>query len=118
MDSNTFVMISRSELEETINAAALLAVEKYCENTMKSNGGNDNPMTTEEAADFLKVKVSTLYTKVSNREIAACKKGKRLYFLRDDLVDYVSKGRRAPRDEIIKNVGDYMVRPKTRKNEK
>ncbi len=114
MEANTFVMISRSELEETINAAALLAVEKYCEYTTKSNGGNDDPMTSEEAADFLNIKVSTLYTKVSKREIAACKKGKRLYFLRGDLVDYVSKGRRASGDEIVENIGDYMVKTKKR----
>ncbi len=114
MDKNTIVMISRFELETAINDAASLAIEKYSESLMKSNGSKDNPMTTEEAAEFLNIKVSTLYTKISKREIAACKKGKRLYFLRADLVDYVSKGRRASEDEIMGNIEDYMIQPKKR----
>jgi len=50
-------------------------------------------LVIKEAADFLSLKVSTLYHKVHKREIPFMKKGNRLYFSKIELLEYVKKGR-------------------------
>jgi excisionase family DNA binding protein len=50
-------------------------------------------LTIEEAAEFLSLATPTLYAKVSKREIPYSKRGKRLYFARKDLENYLKEGR-------------------------
>lgn len=47
-------------------------------------------MTVQEAADFLSLSVPTIYTKVSReKDFPHLKRGKRVYFLRDQLIKYM-----------------------------
>ncbi|MEZ2338619.1 helix-turn-helix domain-containing protein [Mucilaginibacter sp. RCC_168] len=57
-------------------------------------------LNIEEAADFLKVSVGALYTKVSRQEIPYNKPGKRLYFNRTDLKEWIRLGKRKTLIEI------------------
>ena len=52
--------------------------------------GVENFLTIEEASIILNISVATVYVKVSRKEIAAIKKGERLYFLYSDLVKYIN----------------------------
>ncbi|MES2277946.1 MAG: helix-turn-helix domain-containing protein [Bacteroidota bacterium] len=68
---------------------------------------NENEiLNIEEAAEFLKVSVGALYTKVSRQEIPYSKPGKRLYFNRIDLKEWVRLGKRKTINELIKE-SDY-----------
>jgi excisionase family DNA binding protein len=51
-------------------------------------------LNIEEAAEFLKVSVAALYTKVSRKEIPFSKPGKRLYFNKVDLKEWIRSGSR------------------------
>ena len=57
------------------------------------NEGNDR-MTVTQAAEFLTMAVSTIYNKVSLKEIPVNKKGKRLYFYKTELEDWIRQGRK------------------------
>lgn len=57
-------------------------------------------LNIEEAAEFLKVSVGALYTKVSRQEIPYSKPGKRLYFNRIDLKEWIRMGKRKTLTEI------------------
>jgi excisionase family DNA binding protein len=57
-------------------------------------------LNIEEAAEFLKVSVGALYTKVSRQEIPYSKPGKRLYFNRTDLKEWIRLGKRKTLPEI------------------
>lgn len=57
-------------------------------------------LTVEEAAEFLKLSVPTIYGKVSKREIPANKKDKRLYFFRSELEKWVRAGRKKTIEEL------------------
>jgi excisionase family DNA binding protein len=48
----------------------------------------------EAAAALVKLKPSTIYSLTSKRQIPHIKRGNRLYFLRDELVDWLLQGRR------------------------
>lgn len=50
-------------------------------------------MTIIEAAKLIKLSVPTIYSKVCRNEIPVNKQGKRLYFLRSDLLDWIKSGR-------------------------
>ena len=52
-------------------------------------------MTVKQAATFLTLAVSTLYNKVSLKEIPVTKKGKRLYFYKSELEAWIRSGRKS-----------------------
>ncbi|NEM99436.1 helix-turn-helix domain-containing protein [Pontibacter burrus] len=54
----------------------------------------------EEAILNIHLSVATLYTKVSCRELPFSKRGKRLYFHRGELEEWVRQGRRKTVSEI------------------
>lgn len=58
-------------------------------------------LTVQEAADYLKVSVQSLYSKVSRMEIPVSKPGKRLYFSKADLKKWVIQARRKTTQELV-----------------
>lgn len=51
-------------------------------------------LSIRQASEFLNLSVPTLYTKVSRREIPVNKRGKRLYFSRDELSIWIKSGKK------------------------
>lgn len=50
-------------------------------------------LTIEGAAKLLNLSVATIYTKVCKNEIPVNKQGKRLYFYKVELLDWIKSGR-------------------------
>lgn len=50
-------------------------------------------LTIEQAAEFLSLTKPTIYTMVSSGIIPSMKRSKRLYFYREDLTNYIKRGR-------------------------
>lgn len=63
----------------------------------------DQLLNIAEASKFLNLSISTLYSKVSRNEIPVCKKGKRLYFLKAELTNWVRSGKIPTDEELIKS---------------
>lgn len=61
----------------------------------KQQSPHSDLLTINGAAEFLSLSVPTLYTKVSRREIPVSKRGKRLYFSKDDLSVWIKSGRKS-----------------------
>ena len=53
---------------------------------------DDQLMTVIEAANFLSLKVPTIYSKTSKGELPVLKRGKRIYFTRKMLMDFLTDG--------------------------
>jgi excisionase family DNA binding protein len=81
--------------------------------------GSDEPqeklLSVQEAAEFLHLTVPTVYSKVSRGELPVMKRSKRLYFSRDELVNYVKEGRRKTIAEIEKQELSDLMSKKGRK---
>lgn len=60
-------------------------------------------LSIQETAELLHLSVSTIYGKVSRREIPFMKRGKRLYFSKSELLEYLKEGRRKTISEIEKD---------------
>lgn len=81
--------------------------EKVTANILKAvinqNQTTEHPeqlLTVQEAADFLKLSVPTLYSKVSRGELPYMKRSKRLYFSKEELHEYVKAGRNLTNEEV------------------
>ncbi|PZR19847.1 MAG: DNA-binding protein [Flavobacterium psychrophilum] len=62
---------------------------------------HDQILNISEAAALLNLSVATIYSKVSRNEIPVCKKGKRLYFYKSELTDWIKSGKIATDQEIM-----------------
>lgn len=61
-------------------------------------------MTISQAAEFLNLSVQTLYGKVCHREIPVSKKGKRLYFYKSELEDWIKSGKKKTMAELREQI--------------
>ena len=68
----------------------------------------DQPLTVQGAADLLDLSISTIYNKVNKRELPAMKKGRRLYFSREELHTYVKTGKILSETEIKDQVNNFL----------
>jgi excisionase family DNA binding protein len=62
-----------------------------------------------QAADFLKLKITTLYEKTSQKTIPHFKKGNKLYFNRVALIEWLNSGRVKTSKEIESEALSYLM---------
>lgn len=70
----------------------------------------DSLLSIQQAADFLHLSVPTLYGKVHNRELPFSKRGKRLYFSKSELTEWVKSGQRKTQSELDAEARDFVNR--------
>ena len=69
---------------------------------------SDKLLTIQEAGELLKLSVPTLYGYVSKKEIPFSKKGKRLYFSKQQLFDWIQEGRKKTNAEITADARTFV----------
>lgn len=74
------------------------------ENPQNSKNIENELLTIEEASKLLKLAVATIYTKVCKNEIPVNKQGKRLYFCKTELLEWIKSGRVKTIDELQNEV--------------
>ncbi|WP_374756665.1 helix-turn-helix domain-containing protein [Dyadobacter luticola] len=65
-------------------------------------------MTISEAAKFLSLSTSTIYSKVCKMQIPVHKKGKRLYFERRELSEWIRGGQRKTVEDLYNEADEYL----------
>ena len=65
--------------------------------------------TVDQAAEFLNLAKSTVYSMVSRGELPYMKRSKRLYFSREDLIAYIRDGRKKTNEEIKNDASKYVT---------
>ncbi len=89
------ITIERDELEDIVSRAvetALIQNGIVREQATDSNSLNDLIMKSAEVCKYLKMKISTLYQLTHRKEIPCSKKGKTLYFKKEEIDKWVSDG--------------------------
>ena len=69
-------------------------------------------LNVQEAAEFLKLEVPTIYSKVSRGKLPVMKRSKRLYFSSVELMDYLKQGRKKSSTEIEQEAQAYLLKTK------
>ncbi|MDA1122429.1 MAG: helix-turn-helix domain-containing protein [Bacteroidetes bacterium] len=72
----------------------------------------DYPLTVQEAGKFLSLAIPTIYSKVSKGELPFMKRSKRLYFSRNELMEYIKEGRNKTNAEIEIEAEQYLDKKK------
>lgn len=98
MTEITFEQLPKAvgELFEKLNNIERLLIEQSSTRTPEA----DTLLTISQAASFLNLAVPTLYSKVSRQEIPCSKNGKRLYFSKDELTEWIKSGKKLTVAEI------------------
>jgi len=111
MQENPFLEIAErlSRIEH-----CLLDLSQQSKEGMVSSNKSDGPLTVQQAAEYLCLSTPTIYTKVSRGELPFMKRGKRLYFSRIELSEYLKAGHNATNSEIISGASQYLTQTKRR----
>jgi excisionase family DNA binding protein len=71
---------------------------------------SDRLMDIKEASQYLGLALPTIYEKTSRNEIPFLKRGKKLYFRKDDLLKWLEEGRRKTKKDIDREAEEYLRR--------
>ena len=104
---NIKIEISLANLIEAIDYASKSTVSKN--NQPITTDHPEQLLTIQQAAEFLSLSVPTLYSKVSKGELPVMKQGKRLYFSRTELMEYIKEGRKKSNAEIEAEAEAYLT---------
>lgn len=93
------VLLMFKELKEDVESIKTL-IGKETSNPFQEK----KLLTVEEVADLLSVSTSTIYQRVSRRELPHIKMSRRLYFDRDEVLTYL----RTFRKDTLKEINDSV----------
>jgi excisionase family DNA binding protein len=97
----------------------ILARLDHIENLIKGIQKIDNPklqehtseiMTLIQVAEYMSISKSTLYGLTAQREIPHFKRGKKIYFKKSELDQWITSNRVKTRKEIEMEVDDYLIK--------
>ena len=77
------------------------------------SNGVSNILDVKQAAEFLRLKVTTLYEKTSRKLVPHFKKGNKLYFNRTELEAWVNEGKVKFAGELESEAATYVLNKKT-----
>jgi len=69
----------------------------------------DQLLTIQQAANFINLSISTVYGLVHNKAIPVCKRGKRLYFSKQELFNWIRNGRKQTISEINQEADSHLA---------
>lgn len=99
--SSKLILVTPEELVSLIQHSVRQVI---AEQTPKSLGTADKPLSIDEASSFLNIPKSTLYQFTSARKIPFQKIGKKILFFKADLIQWVESGKKKTRKEIEEEV--------------
>jgi excisionase family DNA binding protein len=80
--------------------------------TEQTQPANDQLLTISQVAEFLSLSVPTVYGLVSRSAIPCMKKGKRLYFSKDEISDWIKTGKKKTISEMAADTDTYLLNQK------
>lgn len=67
-------------------------------------------MNVKEVATYLSITPSAIYKLTSTKEIPHSKRGKRLYFIKDEINNWILENKQLTNDDIERMASDYLIR--------
>lgn len=107
MNNIILTQLSQDELQTLIECSLsrVLAKSEIATSTLEQ----DKIFTIEEAASFLSLSRHTIYDLTSRSAIPYLKKGRRLYFSKEDLISWLKDSRRATKAEADQEADSYLA---------
>ena len=112
MDKTVLISLPIEDLQTVI----IDCVNSCLRNNKQEQPPTDQPeqlLTIDEVATLLHLTKPTVYSKVSKNELpGVCKQGKRLYFDRQTIIDWIKQGRKKSNAEIEQEAKAYLLNNK------
>jgi excisionase family DNA binding protein len=109
MQSIHLLELSIEELELIIQQS----IAKALESRLSENDGIEEILNSKEAANLVGISVSTLYKKTADHTIPHYKRGKKLYFKKQELIGWMTKDKVQTRSELRLEVLNNLPRKKS-----
>lgn len=105
-------LITHNDIPEALSRVLdrLGSIEQLLSNQQQQPQEQDQLLTIQEAGKLLNLSVATIYGLVSRSAIPHSKKGKRLYFSKQELLAWVQSGRRKTTAEIQAEAVNHVTR--------
>ena len=84
-------------------------IERLLQDQQHTHEEVDELFTIQQASEFLKLTVPTIYGLVSRSAIPVSKKGKRLYFSREELTAWIKEGRKKTTAELHSEAQNFIT---------
>ena len=94
-----------TQLHEKLDNIERLLLLKGSDQPVES----DKLLTIQQAAEILSLSVPTIYGLVHRAEVPVCKRGKRLYFSKQELTAWIMAGRKKTVSEINNEANTYFI---------
>lgn len=91
MTEQIFLSITQTQLRQLIREETRRAMSEA--GLLQALGRREELLNVEQAAKLLSLSISSLYRLTSRQQIPFFKKGKQLYFRREELVQWLEQGR-------------------------
>jgi excisionase family DNA binding protein len=99
-------------INERLSSIENLLLEIHSKLEFSKNEEKDVMMDISEVSKHLNLAVPTIYSKVSSRELPSYKNGKRLYFSKKEIDEWMKSNKRKTHAEIKLEVEQYMSKRK------
>lgn len=110
MNDVLFTPIRLYDLEVLIKNSVETAILNSLSNLDSRFENQNEHLTIKEATKILNLAIPTIYSKCSKGELPYFKKGKKLYFSKDELTKYLNSGKQLTNEEISENVESYLTK--------
>ena len=79
----------------------------------ESQDEDDDLLDVRGASKLLNLSIQTVYGKSSRNELPTMKIGKRLYFSKSELIEYIKKGKKMTQEDIENMANAYLQSTQT-----
>lgn len=114
MENLILISVSEHELKQIIEASVSKALKDQNSRSLIESDSAATIFSIEEAADFINLARTTIYALTSKNEIPFYKRGKKLYFKKKDLIEWLEKGKRKTNCEIQEEADQYLSKNRRR----
>lgn len=104
----------REILEPIIDECLERAMNKYINSIALEPKDDSGVFDMNETAKYLKISKPTLYGMTSKRALPYYKHGHRIYFRKNELDDWINKGKVKTQEEIEEEASNYISRRRNR----
>ncbi len=87
------------------------------QNSKDSNSSTEDSseiLTVKQAAEYLNLSIYSIYAKTSQKSIPHAKRGRHLYFFKDDLRAWLKSAKSKTREEIQLEAEDFLLKSQKR----
>jgi excisionase family DNA binding protein len=110
------ISMSKSDFQDLITESLSVCLKKQSvlqhEHSTKDN---EDLLNVQQAASLVSLSVPTIYGLVSRSEIPAFKKGKRLYFSKQELTEWIKAGRRRTLEQFKSETDAFLTSQKNKR---